>query len=555
MSCESHRRVRTFLQAAAVVSILFALPGCTSVSHPPRADLPAATPVEASLPTDAPSAASNPTSGVVALGANDHVLKAVPDPVSEAEVAAALTALRDATAWGAQFYAPQIYARAREAFDAAAIARGTDPARCRTLLGEAEAAAGSAREAALSAYEADVTARFDASVTRLTEIGADRAFPEEFARLVSRIPATAALFASRSYWDARMEAYAALKGMSELQDRVDSLHAWLEEARVRVEKAIGFARGLDAGTWAPSQMTEAEQKYQAALVLMQVGDLQAAADAMQEAGAVAARLPLLREQARRRPVQPPENPAPPAPLSPPDNAGGTGEPASPARPGLAQSLPSGQRVRIAELSMSPAGAPGGIYPSLSAAVARFDVVAADGLRDAGVMEKVLAGLDQTWEAAVSSSGYFGFIYNDRIQMVKDLGTYRQGTGLPHAPYGAQFRLVGTRFQVNLVVCDVGAAAAARLEEVHRYFENLTGNRGITVLLDRSASGETAWITGSRAPDKDLVPLLANPSSNQRERAELMLGSPALRSLVEDSGIGSSTLRVAYVTLAGKPAVR
>ena len=104
--------------------------------------------------------------------------------------------------------------------------------------------------------------------------------------------------------------------------------------------------------------------------------------------------------------------------------------------------------------MSSLGAPQRLYTTFSAAVARFDVVAAEGLRDAGIMEKVLAGMDDSWEAAVSRSGYFGFIYSDRIQMVKDLGTYSGKGEFLHAPYAAQFRLVGTRFRVNLVLCHI-----------------------------------------------------------------------------------------------------
>src|SRR5208282_3922051 len=84
---------------------------------------------------------------------------------------------------------------------------------------------------------------------------------------------------------------------------------------------------------------------------------------------------------------------------------------------------SGQRVRIADLSMSRLNASPHTYTSFSETVARFDVVAADDLGDAGGMEKVLAGMDEGWEASVSRGGYFGFIYSERVQMVKELGTY------------------------------------------------------------------------------------------------------------------------------------
>ena len=169
--------------------------------------------------------------------------------------------------------------------------------------------------------------------------------------------------------------------------------------------------------------------------------------------------------------------------------------------------------------MSPLGSGPPQYSLYSAVVAGFDVVAAAGLRDPGVMEKVLGGLDETWEAAVSKSGYFGFIYGGKTEMVKDLGTFLSSGASLHAPYAAQFRVVGTRFRVNLVICQAGTAAG--MAEVQRYYENLTGNRGITILL---------------VPDDSGTDLAAVPSM-----------SPALQRLVQASGVSSSHPRVAYLT--------
>ena len=189
-------------------------------------------------------------------------MKETPDPVNDTEVSKAQAALRDASAWGAKYYEPLMYAKAQAAFDAAMAAREGNPVRCRSLLAQATAAASSAKEAALLAYEEDVKGRFEASRAKLVEIRADRAFPDEFARLVSGIDATAGLFAARSYWDARLEAYRTLKGMSDLYERVDGLLRWLRDAQIRVESAINTARALDAPVWAPAEMKNAEQKYQ-----------------------------------------------------------------------------------------------------------------------------------------------------------------------------------------------------------------------------------------------------------------------------------------------------
>jgi hypothetical protein len=204
--------------------------------------------------------------------------------VSDAEVSKAQAALRDALAWGAQYYEPQMYARAQTALDAARAAQVGNPVRCRSLLAEATETANSAKGAALLAYEADVECRFEASRAKLVEVGADRAFPDEFARLVSGIDATVGLFAAGSYQDARFTAYTMLKGMSNLYETTRSLLDWLRDAQIRVEGAIGAARSLDAPRWAPAEMRDAEQKYQAALAQKQAGDLRVAADSMKAAG-------------------------------------------------------------------------------------------------------------------------------------------------------------------------------------------------------------------------------------------------------------------------------
>ena len=204
-------------------------------------------------------------SAVRVLAVSDPAAKRTPDPVNDTEVSTAQDALRDAAAWGAQYYEPRIFARAQAALDAARAAQEGDPVRCRFLLSEATETASSAKRAALLAYEADVESRFDASRVKLVDVGADRAFPDEFAQLVSGIDATVRLFAAGSYQDARFKAYTTLKGMGSLYEMTRGLLDWLRDAQIRVESALSAARSLDAPRWAPTEMRNAEQKYQDAL--------------------------------------------------------------------------------------------------------------------------------------------------------------------------------------------------------------------------------------------------------------------------------------------------
>jgi len=212
----------------------------------------------------------------------------------------------------------------------------------------------------------------------------------------------------------------------------------------------------------------------------------------------------------------------------------------------------GQRIRIADVSMRQRDTSPRMYPALSETVARFDVVAADEVGDVGRMEKVLAGLDDGWEASVSRGGFFGFFYSNRVQLVKELGTYHETGHFVRPPYGAQFRLSGTPFAFNLVVSHIESetdhkargAEIAHLRAVYLYFEKLTGNRGITILL-AGGLGD--------AEEQELRPLVT------AARGELiavgrhggggrMFASAALRPRIENAGISGSTLHPMYVVL-------
>jgi hypothetical protein len=179
-----------------------------------------------------------------------------------------------------------------------------------------------------------------------------------------------------------------------------------------------------------------------------------------------------------------------------------------------------QQVRIGQLGLAGWAAAGGTYPALSREVARFDVVATDGVKDPGQLEKLIGGLDEGWGAAISRNGGFGFVYSERIELLRDLGSYPGKSQRGRPPYGAQFRLPGTRFAFNLVVCSVDGASL--LGSVHRYYEQLTGNKGITLLL--------------------------NAESRETRPADRLFFSPALKPRIKESGVLSTALHPAYVIL-------
>ena len=96
----------------------------------------------------------------------------------------------------------------------------------------------------------------------------------------------------------------------------------------------------------------------------------------------------------------------------------------------------------------------------------------------------------------------------------------------------------------MVVCHLSekdpkarASETALLESVYRYYEQLTGHRGITILagqgLGPAASTDMIEVSGS-----------AHPSRSDGR----MLASAALRRRIEGAGIGAPTPHPMYIVL-------
>ena len=143
-------------------------------------------------------------------------------------------------------------------------------------------------------------------------------------------------------------------------------------------------------------------------------------------------------------------------------------------------------------------------------------------------------------------------------MIKDFGTYPGKGEFLHTPYAAQFRLAGTRFSVNLVLCHFEtnkdpkfkADEIARLAGVYRYFEKLTGNRGITLLLAGGLSDVPEQTSESLIRQGEMVSLRTNLTATKgpHDQEQRMFVSAALRSRIEESGFGASAPPLAYVIL-------
>ncbi len=158
---------------------------------------------------------------------------------------------------------------------------------------------------------------------------------------------------------------------------------------------------------------------------------------------------------------------------------------------------SAQVLRVASYNVDGLGGQRKDYMALAKVINNFDVVAAEEVVDAAGLEKVLSLLADGWEAAssqretplVKQSEFFGFFYNDRVELYRMLGPYPGAAEFSRPPYGANFKVKGSPFSFNLVACHIDSSRGARvraaevdrLGEVYKYFEQLTGNRGMTII--------------------------------------------------------------------------
>ena len=165
---------------------------------------------------------------------------------------------------------------------------------------------------------------------------------------------------------------------------------------------------------------------------------------------------------------------------------------------LVPSLLSAQVLKVASYNVERLGEQHKDYAALAKVIANFDVVAAEEVMSSGGLEKVMSILSDGWEAAMSENDqrpgkyreFFGFFYNESVELYKMLGAYPPQGVFSRPPFGANFKVKGSPFSFNLVACHIDSSKVGRardleldgLGDVYRHFEQLTGNRGITILV-------------------------------------------------------------------------
>jgi len=216
---------------------------------------------------------------------------------------------------------------------------------------------------------------------------------------------------------------------------------------------------------------------------------------------------------------------------------------------------SAQVVRIASYNVAGLGGPRKDYMTLAKVINNFDVVAAEDVKSAGGLEKVLSLLADGWEAAISDneqesakySEFFGFFYNERVQLYRMLGPYPGDALFSRPPYGANFKVKGTSFSFNLIACHIDSSKGARAREaeidrlgaVYKYFEKLTGNHGITIMAgDFGEERMRAFHALTDEGGEQVLPLKATAmeSSGVERNDDHIFVSPGLRPRVEKADV-------------------
>ena len=182
-----------------------------------------------------------------------------------------------------------------------------------------------------------------------------------------------------------------------------------------------------------------------------------------------------------------------------------------------------QELRIASYNMERLGQDRKDYGALARVVAGFDLVAAEEVMNGQGMASILALLGPGWSDAMSDTGegssryqeHFGFFYSSsRVALVQKLGEFPRVSEFFRPPFGAQFRSRDSGLLFNLVACHIvygkserrRVAEISHLGEVYRYFEGMTGNHAVTMIVG-DFNEERSETFGSLAAldDREVIP--------------------------------------------------
>jgi endonuclease/exonuclease/phosphatase family metal-dependent hydrolase len=181
-----------------------------------------------------------------------------------------------------------------------------------------------------------------------------------------------------------------------------------------------------------------------------------------------------------------------------------------------------QELRVASYNMERLGQSHKDYATLARVIMSFDVVAAEEVMNSKGPSDVMAKHGGGWADFVSVQGegwrnyqeHFGFFFDEKVELSRDLGEYPVPHEFFRPPYAVQFRVKATGFTFNLVACHIiygtsekeRVAEISHLEEVYEYFDGLTENKGITIVAgDFNEDKPAAFTSLTGNGDRDVIP--------------------------------------------------
>lgn len=155
-------------------------------------------------------------------------------------------------------------------------------------------------------------------------------------------------------------------------------------------------------------------------------------------------------------------------------------------------------IRIASYNMMRLGNGTKDYATLALVVDDFNIVGAIEVMKPKGMEAVKKLLPEGWSYVISEypvgdksyKEYYGFFFDDKVEVVRVLGFYPdEENSFMRPPFAVQFRVKSTGFVFNVALSHIiyGDSPKVRIAEilnlgkVYSYFEAMTESRGITII--------------------------------------------------------------------------
>ena len=205
---------------------------------------------------------------------------AKPAPLSDEELAGARSAIARAEEADADYFAPELLQQARKALQEAVRLRAADPDGARRSAGLATGKADEAFRVAVEKNGALLTERLQRAQQKLIDQHAPEFLPDEYAAATAGVGVAGKLYKEGRLAEARDEAYATLKQMSDLSDRLDERIRWVQLLRRDTHQYLGQAEELQAHLRAPLEYQRASRLYEEGVESFQTWKLSESEDSL-----------------------------------------------------------------------------------------------------------------------------------------------------------------------------------------------------------------------------------------------------------------------------------